>query len=133
MQIALLGVNYEVTFAESSAFIQKCYSAFMSTSNSKTNLESNSVGVRELRQNASVLLRRVKAGEIIEITEHGTPIAKLVAVDPSKYGEYLEKKLETLIIPAKEPLSNLKLRDILDLPGRPLSEILQENRTAEKY
>jgi prevent-host-death family protein len=105
----------------------------MSTSKSKTKLESNSVGVRELRQNASVLLRRVKAGEIIEITEHGTPIAKLVAVDPSKYGEYLEKKLETLIIPAKEPLSNLKLRDILDLPGRPLSEILQENRTAEKY
>jgi prevent-host-death family protein len=105
----------------------------MSTSKSKTNLESNSVGVRELRQNASVLLRRVKAGEIIEITEHGTPIAKLVAVDPSKYDEYLEEKLKSVIIPAKEPLSELKWNDILDLPGRPLSEILQENRDAEKH
>ena len=63
----------------------------MSTSKSKTNLESNSVGVRELRQNASVLLRRVKAGEIIEITEHGNPVAHLVSIEPSSYNEYLEK------------------------------------------
>jgi prevent-host-death family protein len=38
----------------------------------------NSAGVRELRQNASELLRRVEAGESIEITDRGRPVAVLV-------------------------------------------------------
>jgi prevent-host-death family protein len=36
-----------------------------------------SVGVRELRQRASELLRRVAAGETIEITDRGRPVALL--------------------------------------------------------
>lgn len=36
-----------------------------------------SVGVRELRQRASELLRRVEHGETIEITDRGRPIAHL--------------------------------------------------------
>ncbi len=36
-----------------------------------------SVGVRELRQRASELLRRVANGETIEITYHGVPVARL--------------------------------------------------------
>jgi prevent-host-death family protein len=36
-----------------------------------------SVGVRELRQQASELLRRVQAGEAIEITDRGHPVAVL--------------------------------------------------------
>lgn len=40
-----------------------------------------SVGVRELRQNASVLLERVEAnGVTIEITNHGHPVARLVPI-----------------------------------------------------
>jgi prevent-host-death family protein len=39
-----------------------------------------SVGVRELRQRASALLRRVGAGETIEITDRGRPVALLVAL-----------------------------------------------------
>jgi prevent-host-death family protein len=35
------------------------------------------VGVRELRQNLSVYLDRVKAGETLEVTEHGHPVARL--------------------------------------------------------
>ena len=37
-----------------------------------------SVGVRELRQNASEVLRRVEAGEEIEITVNGRLTARLV-------------------------------------------------------
>lgn len=37
----------------------------------------SSVGVRELRQRASELLRRVEAGETIEVTDHGRPVAIL--------------------------------------------------------
>ena len=36
-----------------------------------------SVGVRELRQRASELLRRVETGETIEITDRGRPVALL--------------------------------------------------------
>jgi prevent-host-death family protein len=35
------------------------------------------VGVRELRQNLSVYLRRVRAGESLEVTERGRPVATL--------------------------------------------------------
>jgi prevent-host-death family protein len=44
-----------------------------------------SVGVRELRQRASELLRRVQAGETIEVTDRGRPVAllsPLPAADP---------------------------------------------------
>ncbi len=33
------------------------------------------VGVRELKQNASQVLARVKAGETVEVTERGTAVA----------------------------------------------------------
>lgn len=36
-----------------------------------------SVGIRELRQRASELLRRVEQGESIEITDRGRPVAVL--------------------------------------------------------
>lgn len=35
------------------------------------------VGVRELRQNLSVYLDRVKNGETLEVTERGQPVARL--------------------------------------------------------
>ena len=47
---------------------------------------AQSVGVRELRENLSVYLDRVKQGEAFEVTEHGHPVARsapnLGAVDP---------------------------------------------------
>ena len=47
-----------------------------------------SVGVRELRQRASELLRRVQAGETIEVTDHGRPVALLAPLD---VGEPLDR------------------------------------------
>jgi len=42
-----------------------------------------SVGVRELRQNLSRYLERVKAGEALDVTEHGRLVARLSpATDP---------------------------------------------------
>ncbi len=44
------------------------------------------IGVRELRQNASVYLREVKAGESVEITERGRLVAVMSppALSPSE-------------------------------------------------
>jgi prevent-host-death family protein len=38
------------------------------------------VGIRELRQQASAILRRVQAGESFEVTARGRPVAVLVKV-----------------------------------------------------
>ena len=46
------------------------------------------VGVRELRQRASELLRRVEAGETIEVTDRGRPVAVLA---PLPEAEPLER------------------------------------------
>ena len=41
------------------------------------------VGVRELRREASAILRRVAAGEIVEVTDRGRPVAVLLRTMPS--------------------------------------------------
>ena len=41
------------------------------------------VGVRELRRDASAILRRVAAGETVEITDRGRPVAVLLRTMPS--------------------------------------------------
>ena len=38
------------------------------------------VGVRELRQNLSVYLRRIAQGETLRVTEHGHPVALLTPI-----------------------------------------------------
>lgn len=45
---------------------------------------ASSVGVRELRQNLSKYLDRVKAGEPLIVTEHGREVARLIpSAEPS--------------------------------------------------
>jgi prevent-host-death family protein len=41
------------------------------------------IGIRELRQHASRYLERVKAGEVVEVTERGKLIALLVSATPA--------------------------------------------------
>lgn len=45
-------------------------------------------GVRELRQRASDLLRRVERGETIEITDHGRPVALLTPIPDDDLDPY---------------------------------------------
>ena len=45
-----------------------------------TSRHGSTVGVRELKNQLSSFLDRVKAGEEITVTEHGRPIARLSAV-----------------------------------------------------
>jgi prevent-host-death family protein len=40
-----------------------------------------SIGIRELRQNASRYLRDTELGETIEITDRGRPLARLVPIE----------------------------------------------------
>jgi prevent-host-death family protein len=86
---------------------------------------SSSVGVRELRQNLSVYLRRVLRGETLEVTERGRAVAILAPLP--KTASLLERLLrEGRLIPAKGDLLSLKRRHLR--PPRPTSEMLDEQR-----
>jgi prevent-host-death family protein len=50
----------------------------------------STVGLRELRQQASELLRRVEAGEEVTITVAGRPSARLVPIAPQTWRTYDE-------------------------------------------
>ena len=86
---------------------------------------SDRVGVRELRQNLSVYLRRVKGGEALEVTEHGRTVARLV---PAQEHESI---LDRLIAEGKVTPATGKPED-LPLPPGPItdaaSRALQELR-----
>jgi prevent-host-death family protein len=87
-------------------------------------------GVRELRQRASELLRRVEAGETIEITDRGRPVAVLAP------------------LPAQRPIDRLRATgdlaasrgDLEDLPEpltlepgiEPPSRVLERLRRDER-
>lgn len=73
------------------------------------------VGVRELRQNLSVYLRRVKEGEALEVTEHGTTVARLV---PARTHESV---LEQLIADGKARRGRGRLDD-LPAPTGPITD-----------
>jgi prevent-host-death family protein len=84
-----------------------------------------SVGVRELRQDASAILRRVKAGEIMEITEHGKPVALLSPIPPSIAETWIARKL---ITPAKSPGTLSSLKPIKSDLGPSIKEALDYTR-----
>jgi len=48
---------------------------------------AESVGVRELRQNLSRYLDRVKAGEDLVVTEHGREVARLLPMAAGGYAD----------------------------------------------
>jgi prevent-host-death family protein len=85
------------------------------------------VGVRELRQNLSVYLRRVRRGEKLEVTERGRPVAVL---QPIVAADDPLARLEARGIPVRRAAGNLA-----DLPppasvkvDRPLADVLEESR-----
>jgi len=87
---------------------------------------SDRVGVRELRQNLSVYLRRVKRGETLEVTERGVTVAELRPL-PKKRLSILDRMIaDGRATPANR--SHKLLAPPPRIPGRPLSEILQEMR-----
>lgn len=90
------------------------------------------VGVRELRQNLSVYLDRVKAGEILEVTEHGQPVAML---GPRRSAPI--SILDQMIADGRAVAATIDHRTIrlpatiMDAHGPTLSQILQEMRDEE--
>ena len=86
------------------------------------------VGVRELRQNLSVYLDRVKKGESLTVTEHGAEVAQIVPMP--RPGSSLERLVaEGRARPASGNLADLGMPQAFD--GPPLSATLQALRDEE--
>ena len=89
-----------------------------------------SVGIRELRQRASDLLRRVERGETIEITDRGRPVAMLTPVPSGTGLERLRAAGE--VDPASSDPSHLspliELPPGVESPSAVLARLRQDER-----
>ena len=87
----------------------------------------DSIGVRELRQNASIYLGRVKDGESIQVTERGVPIAILSPAPSLSLFDRLVA--EGAVTPARGDLSTwLRDNPVRSRPAGNLSKKLQQLR-----
>ncbi len=89
-----------------------------------------SVGIRELRQRASELLRRVATGETIEITDRGRPVALLA---PLPDGNALDRlRAAGDVQPATGDFSDLpeplRLDPGIEMPSATLARLRQDER-----
>jgi prevent-host-death family protein len=89
-----------------------------------------SVGIRELRQRASELLRLVERGEIVEITDRGRPVARLTPVPQGSPLELMRAAGE--IEPASEDLDDLPeplaLPEGIEAPSAVLERLRRDER-----
>jgi prevent-host-death family protein len=87
------------------------------------------VGIRELRQNLSVYVRRVRdEGRAYEVTERGEPVARLTPLEGRPMSRIERMMADGRITPAIRTWEQLPAPIPLPPDGRTLSEILQEMR-----
>lgn len=88
----------------------------------------STVGVRELQQHASAVVRRAEAGESVGITDRGRLVARLVPLS--------EDPLSALVVAGEARPATRRLIELGDpLPpvlGQSLSGILAEQREHER-
>jgi prevent-host-death family protein len=88
------------------------------------------VGIRELKQNASAVIDRVRHGESIEVTDRGQPVALIIPLP--RAGALARLLAEGHATPAEGSLNNLPAPR-RPKPGRPLpSAALEAMRNEER-
>jgi prevent-host-death family protein len=85
---------------------------------------SSTIGVRELRQNLSIYLDRVKKGEALTVTEHGTAVAILRPLPTAG------STLDRLVAQGRgrQPLRDLAAPASTIRLERPLSALIADDR-----
>jgi prevent-host-death family protein len=93
------------------------------------------IGVRELRQNLSVYLDRVKDGERLVVTEHGQPVAELTPLASGSMSTLERLVAEGRARPAKGNLADLGSPLVVERPRgvRTASEELLALREEEPW
>lgn len=98
-------------------------------------MAAQEVGIRELRQNLSVYVARVKKGERFVVTEHNRPVAELVPPAGEPREETWEELVERVGIKeaTKPPVFPKPLPYPPDWKGPPASELLIRSRRRERF
>jgi prevent-host-death family protein len=87
------------------------------------------VGIRELRQNLSVYVKRVREeGRAYEVTERGEPVARLTPLADRPTSVYAQMVADGRITPPAREWSEMPEPVQLPPGGPTLSEILQQMR-----
>ncbi len=89
----------------------------------------STVGIRALKQNASAVVRRAAAGDVITITDRGRPVAQLVPLRTSRLAELRQAGLvrAATVEPAALALPTAHAE------GASLGEIARAMRDDERY
>ncbi len=91
------------------------------------------VGIRELRQNLSVYLKRVREeGRAYEVTERGEPVARLTPLRDAPMSIIDQMVADGRVTPPTEPIDTLP-PPLPPPEGKSASEILREMREAERW
>lgn len=91
-----------------------------------------SVGIRALKQNASEVVARVKAGETVEITERGRPVARLTPIRTDRYQELVDAGVITPPKPTTESWGEFMKRHREELREQGLADDNQSGLTMEQ-
>lgn len=83
------------------------------------------IGVRELRRDLSVYLRRVERGETFAVTSRGRRVAVL-SPSPERHDPLDRLMIDRDVVPAR--LDVLDVEPLVLPGGPPLSELLDETR-----
>ncbi len=89
-----------------------------------------SVGIRALKQNASEVVRQAAAGDVITITDRGTPVAQIV---PLRTSRLEEMRNAGLVRRATSAATDLAFPTVEITDGPSLSETLRTMRDDERY
>jgi prevent-host-death family protein len=97
-------------------------------------LNEPSVGLRELRHHTSEVIARVRRGETIEVTEHGTPVARLVPYErPERPAVLARLEAQGRLRLAKNPgYVPQRLHPVTGSDPSPLTSALLEDREIER-
>lgn len=83
----------------------------------EVNARTSKVGIRELRQNLSVYVRRIRQGERFEVTDRGRPVGLLLPLPKEM------SPLERLIAEGRATRPVGDLLDLRPLPGEPSTAV----------
>ena len=88
------------------------------------------VGIRALKQNASQVIARAAAGDVITVTDRGRPVARIVPIRTSRIQELLDSGVGTA---RTTSLADLSAPRVPRRGEQTPSDVLQGLRDGERY
>ena len=90
-------------------------------------------GIRELRQNLSRYVDRVRTGETIDVTEHGRLVARLTPASDARSEIAALEERGLVVRPPSLDFASLAPPRALRVGERLPSELLADDRASQRY